>query len=233
MSFHILLLEDDVALARLTKEFLQQQGYVVSLASHSQKAQLLLKQQQIDLLLCDVMLPGQSGFEFVAQIRQSYPGPILFMTAQTQLQHQLTGLGLGAQDYLLKPLDPRLLLAKIQVFLPKETTKLQADTTTECRQFNLLLDSQCRSVTLAGQTLPLTHAEFMLLQTLLKNFGKIVSRNWLFREQLGREYDGMDRTMDGRVSRLRKKLQAVDPKWNIVTAWGEGYYLSYENSPAV
>lgn len=73
----------------------------------------------------------------------------------------------------------------------------------------------------------------MLLQTLLLQFGKIVSRNWLFREQLGREYDGMDRTMDGRVSRLRKKLQAVDPNWNIITAWGEGYYLSYENSPAV
>lgn len=232
MSFHILLLEDDVALARLTKDFLQQQGYLVSLASHSQKAQLLLKQQQIDLLLCDVMLPGQSGFEFVAQIRQSYPGPILFMTAQTQLQHQLTGLGLGAQDYLLKPLDPRLLLAKIQVFLPKESSKPQT-TTTEYRQFNLVLNSQCRNAVLAGQTLELTHAELMLLQTLLSQFGKVVSRAWLFREQLGREYDGMDRTMDGRVSRLRKKLQAVDPKWNIVTAWGEGYYLSYENSSAV
>lgn len=233
MSFHILLLEDDVALARLTKDFLQQEGYVVSLASHSQKAQLLLSQQNIDLLLCDVMLPGQSGFDFVAQIRHSYPGPILFMTAQTQLQHQLTGLGLGAQDYLLKPLDPRLLLAKIQVFLPKQQLKALAETKTKWQQFNLELDKQCRSATLAGQSLPLTSAELKLLQTLLEHFGKIVSRDWLFREQLGRDYDGMDRTIDGRVSRLRKKLQAIDAKWNIVTAWGEGYYLSYENSSAV
>ena len=225
MSFHILLLENDNALARLTKEFLQQEGYVVSCANQAHRAKLLLEQQQIDLLLCDVMLPGISGFDFVATIREQYQGPILFMTAQTQMQHQLKGFALGAQDYLVKPVDPRLLLAKIQVFLPKANAIVEQSH--DLAFFNLRIDSQSRVATLAGSPLQLTNAEYKLLKALCEQFGKVVSRDWLFQQHLGRDYDGLDRTMDGRASRLRKKLQAIDPAWNVVTAWGEGYYLSY------
>lgn len=225
MSFHILLLEDDSALARLTKEFLQQEGFVVSCANQAHRAKLLLEQQQIDLLLCDVMLPGVNGFDFVEAIRDQYQGPILFMTAQTQLQHQLKGFALGAQDYLVKPVDPRLLLAKIQVFLPKAPSPISPVTALQFH--NLRLDLQSRTASIHGAALQLTSAEYKLLKALCEKFGKVVSRDWLFQQHLGRDYDGMDRTMDGRASRLRKKLQTIDAAWNVVTAWGEGYYLSY------
>ncbi|WP_341501909.1 response regulator transcription factor [Gallaecimonas sp. GXIMD4217] len=227
MRKHILLLEDDVELARLIKEFLIQEGYAVTACNNASRAQLLLTQQPFDLLLCDVMLPGENGFDFVAGIRDRFQGPILFMTAQTQLHHQLHGFALGAQDYLVKPVDPRILCAKIRVFLPLEkATKTEHQG--QYRLFNLLLDEDRASVRLDGQVLPLTNAEFKLLCALVAHYGSVVSREWLFQQHLGREYDGIDRTMDGRASRLRKKLQARDPHWNVVTAWGEGYRLCYD-----
>lgn len=228
MNHHILLLEDDASLARLTVDLLQQEGYVVSWCSNALRARQLLNEQHVDLVLCDVMLPGMNGFDFVSQIRADFVGPVLFMTAQTKLQHQLHGLEIGAQDYLVKPVDPRLLLAKVKVFLPKMTPSVAA--TTSFSQHNLTLDTTNKTATLQGQVLDLTSAEFKLLAALMAQFGKVVSRDWLFQQQLGRPYDGADRTMDGRASRLRKKLQAIDLRWNVVTAWGEGYYLSFDGA---
>ena len=170
------------------------------------------------------MLPGSSGFDLVRQIRQQFKGPILFMTAQTSVGAQLEGLELGAQDYLLKPLDPRILLAKIKVFL---SASAQTLTSTVLQQHNLTVDRVSGQTSMAGQDICLTNAELQLLLALLDNYGVAISRERLFREQLGREYDGEDRTMDGRASRLRRKLQAVDPHWNIRVVWGQGYCISY------
>ncbi|QSX37691.1 response regulator transcription factor [Shewanella sedimentimangrovi] len=225
MSAHILLLEDDPELTRLIKLCLENEGYMVSTCANANRAEFILQQQQVDLLICDVMLPGRSGFDFVSEIRSQTQCPILFMTAKTSLQNQLHGLSLGAQDYLLKPIDPRLLLAKIKVFLgrPQQTETPQS----HYSQFNLSLNALTRRAELNGQLLELTTAEFQLLEALLAHFGTVVSREFLFQRLLGRSYDGMARTMDGRASRLRKKLQAIDDKWNVQTSWGEGYYLSY------
>lgn len=173
------------------------------------------------------MLPGSSGFELISQIRTEFTGPILFMTAQTQLSSQLKGLQMGAQDYLLKPVDPRLLLAKVKVFLPEAV--LPAAKTDIVQLFNLRFDRVNKTACLADQFLSLTTAELNLLEALLDHFGSVVSREWLFREQLYRDYDGIDRTMDGRASRLRKKLQHVDPQWTIQHYWRLGYSLIYQN----
>lgn len=219
----LLLIEDDAELGRLMADFLHGEGYQVSMCTNAQKARRLLLAHKFDLLVCDVMLPGSSGFDLVRQIRSQFKGPILFMTAQTSVTSQLEGLALGAQDYLLKPLDPRILLAKIRVFLadigPASPQPL-------CRH-NLALDPVSGRVSLNGLVVELTNAEQQLLATLLENYGVVVSRERLFREQLGREYDGTDRTMDGRASRLRRKLQACDPGWNVRVIWGQGYCLSY------
>lgn len=232
MNPHILLLEDDAALARLTCQLLQQEGYNVTWCTNAERARGQLASQHFDLLLCDVLLPGSSGFDFVREIRSSFNGPVLFMTAQTQLKHQLKGFALGAQDYLLKPLDPRLLLAKLQVFLGAVGPAQSEPVSQQLNWHNLQLDLQHRTARLAGKQLDLSGSEFKLLAALAAHPGKVVSRNWLFQQLLGRNYDGIDRTMDGRASRLRRKLQAADPAWNIVTSWGEGYYLSYQQSGA-
>lgn len=221
---HLLLIEDDLELARLVSDFLQGQGYGVTSCGNSQKAKKLLLAQRFDLIICDVMLPGSSGFDLVRQIRQQFKGPILFMTAQTSVGAQLEGLELGAQDYLLKPLDPRILLAKIKVFL---SASAQTLTSTVLQKHNLTVDRVSGQTSMAGQDICLTNAELQLLLALLENYGVAISRERLFREQLGREYDGEDRTMDGRASRLRRKLQAVDPHWNIRVVWGQGYCISY------
>lgn len=225
MSAHILLLEDDMELTRLIKLCLENEGYLVTCCANANRAEFVLKQKQVDLMICDVMLPGRSGFDLVADIREQTQCPILFMTAKTAIQHQLYGLSLGAQDYLLKPVEPRLLLAKIKVFLAKKAPQVTMPAKLE--RFNLSLNCQTRQAEIAGQKLDLTTAEFQLLEALLEQFGSVVSREWLFQRHLGRSYDGIARTMDGRASRLRKKLQALDNKWNVLTSWGDGYYLSY------
>ncbi len=226
----LLLIEDDLELARLVADFLQGEGYCVTSCGNAQKAKKLLLAQRFDLIVCDVMLPGSSGFDLVRQIRQQFKGPILFMTAQTSVGAQLQGLELGAQDYLLKPLDPRILLAKIRVFL-SATDPIAASTVLE--KHNLTVDRISGQVSMAGQNICLTNAEHQLLLALLDNYGMAISRERLFREQLGREYDGEDRTMDGRASRLRRKLQAVDAHWNIRVVWGQGYSISYADAALI
>lgn len=223
---HLLLIEDDLELSRLVSDFLQSEGYQVTSCGNALKAKKLLLAHKFDLLVCDVMLPGSSGFDLVRQIRDQFKGPILFMTAQTSVGAQLQGLALGAQDYLLKPLDPRILLAKIRVFLLPKT---EPDSKALLSCHNLSVDKVSGQVLLAGQDVSLTNAELQLLLTLLEQYGVVISRERLFREQLGREYDGTDRTMDGRASRLRRKLQAIDPQWNVRVVWGQGYCISHSS----
>ncbi|MBU1311186.1 MAG: response regulator transcription factor [Gammaproteobacteria bacterium] len=230
MTAHILLIEDDLELARLVEDFLRHEGFQVTQCGNALTAKKLLLAQAFDLMVCDVMLPGSNGFDLVRQIRQQFKGPILFMTAQTSVAAQLEGLQLGAQDYLLKPLDPRILLAKIRIFLSEQHSA--ASSGDMLQQGNLLIDQKAGSVSVAGEDINLTGAELQLLICLITNYPVVVSRERLFREQLGREYDGADRTFDGRASRLRRKLQAVDPHWNIRNIWGKGYCISYHNNEA-
>src|SRR3990167_96910 len=144
----VLLIEDDLELSRLVVDFLQSEGYQVSSCGNALKAKKLILAQRFDLIVCDVMLPGSSGFDLVKQIRQQFKGPILFMTAQTSVASVLQGLELGAQDYLLKPLDPRILLAKIRIFLPPEHAS--ADPLPLLKQHNLTVDRVSGHVVLAG-----------------------------------------------------------------------------------
>ncbi|MBU1437178.1 MAG: response regulator transcription factor, partial [Gammaproteobacteria bacterium] len=168
MTSQLLLIEDDLELARLVADFLQGEGYGVTTCGNALKAKKLLLAQRFDLIVCDVMLPGSSGFDLVRQIRQQFKGPILFMTAQTSVGAQLQGLELGAQDYLLKPLDPCILLAKIKVFLSAVEAH---ETATLLKNHNLVVDRISGQVSIAGQDISLTNAELQLLLALLDSYG--------------------------------------------------------------
>ena len=224
---HILIIEDDIELTRLLKAFLGKH-FTVSTCSQAHRAKAMLQEQEFDLILCDVNLPGKSGFELVSEVRNSFSKPILFMTARTDLASQLSGFELGAEDYLIKPIDPEILLAKINVFLSLKRHKSEKKTRYSCH--NLEIDPSSKAVTLDGEALELTSAEFKLLEALVNHFGSVVSRDWLYQNHLGKEYDGMCRIMDGRASRLRKKLKLIDTNWDIGRQWGEGYYLEFSGT---
>lgn len=229
MKSHILIVEDDLELAEGIANYLINNHLTVTLCTRPQKILSLLKENTIDLILCDVSMPTISGFDLMKQVAETYQGKFIFLTAMDKLEYQLKGYGLGACDYLIKPVDPRLLLAKIQATL-KFNSAPQQQATEQFSIENLSVNLSHRTVDISGTPLALTSTEFDLLQALVENHGKFVSREWYFANYLLKEYMPYDRTMDGTASRLRAKLRSADSHWNVIVKWGKGYTLQYEKS---
>ncbi|MAD16463.1 MAG: DNA-binding response regulator [Alteromonadaceae bacterium] len=224
---HILLVEDDARLSLLVSEYLQQHNFTVS-CLHDGKGLLgEIKQNPPDLVVLDVMLPGDNGFTLCKKIRPDYQGPLLFMTAKNSDFDHVLGLEIGADDYVMKPVEPRVLLARIQALLRRSNAvQPPLERASQLRFGQLTLDYLARQVTLQKEDVPLTSHEFDMLWKLASNASQLVDRNTLYRELIGREYDGLDRSADVRISRLRKKLHD-DPRhpYRIKTIWGKGFYF--------
>lgn len=221
MSATILLVEDDDRLAELVGEYLRAQGFDVRRQATGTGAVHRITTEQPDLVVLDVMLPGESGLTIVQQARKSYAGPVLMLTARGDDVDEVVGLDLGADDYLAKPVRPRVLLARIQALLRRGGTAAQQE---RIEDGDLVVDRTARRVTLRGEAVELTTAEFDLLWFLATRPGRPVSRQELFKELRGIDYDGVDRSMDVRVSQLRKRLftdQGAEDR--IVTVRGSGY----------
>lgn len=222
----ILLVEDDISLASWVQEFLQQKGYQLLVEHRGDTVMSLLRRQHVDLILLDLMLPGLNGLEVCRQIRQNSQVPILMLTAQGEEVDELIGFGLGANDYLVKPVRPRILLARIQAALRQGTETVAKSQLTFG---DLSICANSRRVLLAQQEIALTSAEFGLLWYLANRAGKVCSRDQVFQALKGREHDGLDRRFDVMISVLRKKLgdDAKEPK-RIKTVWGQGYLFVAE-----
>lgn len=235
---HLLLVEDDDRLSQLIADFLQGNQMRVTRLRDGRNLLKNLQQQRFDLLLLDVMLPGEDGFALCQKVRQQLPQqvipPIIFMTAKGDSYDQVLGLQLGADDYVVKPVEPRVLLARIQALLRRTQQQRDAlsnignnDNSHQNLCFGQLqIDQRARRVTLANQAIDLTSHEFDMLCLLAQNASQLVTRDTLYQELIGREYDGLDRSADVRISRLRKKLQD-NPKapFRIKTIWGKGFYF--------
>ncbi|KGJ90520.1 response regulator transcription factor [Thalassotalea sp. ND16A] len=220
----LLLIEDDQGLARSICKFLTAKGFIVRHFVNGDNLELLIASNNFALILCDVMLPGTDGFEIAKAIRHKFNGRYIFLTALSDVEHQLKGFELGADDYICKPVDPEILLARINACLRKNT-KQEPKSSIEIT--NLTIDNDSRIVTIENQPIALSRYEFDLLWLLALQKGQQVSREFLFVNTVGREYDGLDRTVDGRVSRLRKKLESYpNLKCQINTSWGQGYMLA-------
>jgi two-component system response regulator RstA len=200
----IMLVEDDVKLARLVKEFLERSGFEVSIEERGDKAVSRILQEGPDLVVLDVMLPGLDGFDVCRQVRATYKQPILMLTARGEEADELNGLGVGADDYMAKPVRPQLLLARIYTLL-RRSQRFDTDSH-QLKVGTLTIDSSRRAVTLGDQTLDLTTAEFDLLWLLAGRAGEIVTRDQISHALRGYEWDGQGRSIDLCVSRLRKKL---------------------------
>jgi DNA-binding response OmpR family regulator len=220
----ILLIEDDQRLAQSITIFFTSQGFDVKHFINDECLNSLIENEKIDIILCDIMLPGNDGFRIIKRIRAFYHGPYIFMSALNDLKNQLKGFKLGADDYICKPVDPQLLLAKVKACLHRTQTAEQDDVLTVG---NLTIDKNNRWARFEQQEISLSRHEFDLLWLLAVNYGKQISREYLFVNTLKRSYDGVDRTIDGRVSRLRKKLLGYDRlSCRINTMWGQGYMLT-------
>ncbi|WP_105201035.1 MULTISPECIES: response regulator [unclassified Pseudoalteromonas] len=219
---NILLVEDDLALQELTRDYLQQNNLNVAVLSRGDEVMDYVQKNQVDLMILDVMLPGKDGFAVCREVRDKYSFPILMLTAKGEDFDQVIGLELGADDYVIKPAEPRVLLARITALLRR--TQEQDKVVQSVTFGELKIDKNSRIVTLKGGEITLTSHEFELLWLLASNAGEVLSREYVHEQMIGRQYDGLDRTVDVRISRLRKKLgDNSDKPYKIKTVWGQGY----------
>ena len=231
MNPRILLVEDDDRLAELTAEYLRKNDFEVAIESRGDTAEARILAERPDLVVLDIMLPGQDGFAVCRAVRPKYDGIILMLTARDEDIDQILGLELGADDYITKPVPPRVLLARIKALLRRAGTSAEEGgdaAAMESLTFgNFSISQHTRSATLAGDAIDLTTAEFDLLWLLAKHAGAILSRDDLLQQLRGIGFDGLDRSIDARISRLRRKL-GDDPEnpTRIKTVRGKGYLFS-------
>ena len=225
----ILIVDDDQRLAELTAEYLQANGFEVSVEGDGARAARRIVDGQPDLVILDLMLPGEDGLSICRRVRSQYPGPILMLTARSDELDQVQGLDLGADDYVCKPVRPRLLLARIQALLRRSEA---ADSKAQALAFGALrIDNRLREARLGEQLIELTGAEFDLLWLRASNAGRVLTREQIFTALRGVGYDGQDRSIDIRISKIRPKIgdDPLQPRL-IKTLRSKGYLFVGEVS---
>ena len=228
-SFQVLLVEDDVRLAQLIQEYLDRYEFEVNLEHRGDRALERVRQERPDLLILDLMLPGKDGLEICRELRPDYPGPILILTARDEDVDQVVGLELGADDYVTKPVQPRVLLARLRSLTRRyslvRTEEATAPAVDEPLLFGQLrIEPQGRTTRLSQQTVELSSGEYELLWLLASHAGQVLSRDTILKRLRGIGYDGLDRSVDIGVSRLRRKLgDDTGHPFRIKTVRGKGY----------
>ncbi len=224
---HILVVDDDREILELLSSYLETNGYSVAIAVNTDIARQALRKKAADLIVLDLMLPNESGLDFCRSLRQQSNTPVIMLTALGDTVDRIVGLEVGADDYLAKPFDPRELVSRIRAVLRRagsgdDSASLAART---YRFDGWCLDRVARSLTdKSGNTVEIGGAEFRLLETLLSSPGNIFSRTELIEELRGRTADPFDRSIDVRVSQLRRLLGDDARKPAIIkTVYGEGY----------
>lgn len=230
---HILLVDDEASLREPLAEYLVKQGYKVQQASDASVARSLLNAYDFDIILLDIMMPGEDGLSLCRFVTDKTDIPVIFISAKTEETERIIGLELGADDYITKPFSPRELVARIKVVLrraDKGGTR-QNGTTGGAYQFSgWTLKCDKRSLIDAdGVNISLSTGEYQMLLALVSRAGKVLNRDQLLDITQGREAHAFDRAVDNQISRLRRKIES-DPKnpQIIKTVWGGGYVLAGE-----
>jgi two-component system response regulator CpxR len=218
----ILMVDDDVEFADMVREYLEPEGFAVELA-HDGPSCFAGAPETKDIVLLDVMLPGQSGFEILKELRRRSPIPVLMLTARDTDMDRILGLEIGADDYVPKPVNPRELVARIRAIL-RRAAPGTAETTAELAVGDVRLNSASRMAWRGSEPLDLTTAEFNLLEFLLTHPGKIVPRDELSAAAFDRhDAKKIDRNVDTLVSKLRRKLGPASDFERIKTIRNVGY----------
>lgn len=223
----LLIVEDDDQLAQLLLEYLGQHGFELSRVAAGDVGVHTILETQPDLVILDLMLPGADGLQVCRAVRNGYAGAILMLTASQSEADHVAGLELGADDFVNKPVQPRVLLARIRAQLRRLGRPRSETASGIVRVGSLQVDASSRDATVDGRTVPLTTMEFDVLLMLAREAGTVVTRDDLYVKVAGTDYDGIDRGMDVHVSRLRRKLQrsGFDPS-RLKSVRGVGYLLA-------
>ena len=230
----ILLVEDDSRLSALIQEYLQKQAMLVSIEHRGDLACDRIIAESPDLVILDLMLPGMDGLEVCKAVRPQYAGPIMMLTARDEDIDQVVGLEIGADDYVTKPVQPRVLLARIRALMRRFsnnglTAQAQQSEKNEYSYGSFTISISAREAWLHDEALDLTTNDFDLLWLLASNPGKIFTRDAILESLRGIDYDGIDRSVDIRISRLRKKLgDDTGHPQRIKTIRGKGYLFVKE-----
>jgi two-component system response regulator CpxR len=229
----LLIVDDDHALVNLLKRFLEGEGFQVDAAyDHASGLSAALARDH-ELIVLDVMLPGGSGFELLKEVRRSSAVPVLLLTARGEAVDRILGLEIGADDYLAKPFDPRELVARIRAIFRRTREPLPAGARAEHDEVltvgDIVMSLGSRTVTCSGKVVDLTSVEFNVLELLLRRAGTVVTREQIAEVALGRPLSVFDRSVDVHVSRVRKKLGALQGGEDLIRPIrGIGYFLAAE-----
>jgi two-component system response regulator CpxR len=225
----ILVIDDDVELCSLVAEYLRAEGFSVESVHDGERGHQRAVEGKYVLAVLDVMLPGMNGFEVLRKIRSSSKLPVLLLTARGQEVDRIVGLEIGADDYLPKPFNPRELVARIRAIL----RRTRGDGTVggslpeALKVGDVELDPATREAKRDGRPLDLTSVEFNLLEVLLREAGRVVSRERLVNAVLGRKFSPYDRSIDMHVSKVRKKMGDTEDDGPIKTVRGVGYIFAH------
>lgn len=204
MNSTILIIDDDIELTELLTEYLEPEGFTVECVHDGETGVKKALNQFYAAIVLDVMLPKLNGFEVLKAIREHLDTPILMLTARGDDVDRIVGLEIGADDYLPKPCNPRELVARLRAIL-RRTQKIPTQKPV-IEEHNIVVDCSKRHVTVAGEYLELTNAEFKILEMLIKSPGQAFSKEELTEYALGRKYTAYDRSIDVHISNLRNKL---------------------------
>jgi two-component system response regulator RstA len=226
----ILLVEDDEELAELISNYLSDNAFTVAVESNGARAVGRIINEKPDLVILDLMLPGKDGISICREARFGFSGPILMLTASMDAVDQILGLEIGADDFVQKPVEPRVLLARIRALLRRtDNTPIQHSlnqSEPDLMNFgDLSINISARTVHFKGSSLEFSGSEYNVLLYLAENAGSIVSRDELFQSLRNLEYDGQSRFIDITISQIRKKLGG-DADSYLKTVRGKGYLFA-------
>ena len=221
----ILVVEDEPKTAATLRLYLEHGGFEVVAAADGREGLRLARECRPDLLVLDLMLPGLDGLAICRALRAESDVPIVLLTARTTEQDRLDGLGIGADDYVTKPFSPRELVLRIRAVLRRSRPVAERDSGV-LRTASILVDLGRREATVRGRRVELPPAEFSLLAALARSPGRAFTREELVERAFGASYEGLDRTIDAHVMRLRRKIEDSSRPALVVTVFGVGYKLA-------
>lgn len=222
MSQKVLVVEDDINIAELLRLYLQKDGFEVSHAADGGKAVEMAKEIQPDLVLLDIMLPVMDGWQVCRELRKTMKMPIIMLTAKGETEDKVSGLEMGADDYIVKPFEVKELLARVHAVLRRtgddgkpQSKKLTFD--------KLVINLDSYELIVDGKKIDTPPKEMELLYHLAATPNRVYTRNQLLDEVWGFDYFGDSRTVDVHIKRLREKVENVSDQWELKTVWGVGY----------